>query len=173
MRRRGKKPLQRGLDEFNSNVRIPKTPSSEGRQDFAEAVREFELHASHFSDVEREAIQRGIHAAEVGSFAPGRNGRVVSSAPGSLAAGKCGSNYVSYGILGHMTKLLEEAMAKVSQLPEATQESIAEDLIAHINGVEILRAELQKGIESLDRGEGQELDIEQVIRTARTAYERD
>ena len=67
-----------------------------------------------------------------------------------------------------MTKLLEEAMAKVSTLPEATQQSIAEDLIAHVKGVEHLRAELQKGIDSLDRGEGQELDIEQVIRTART-----
>jgi hypothetical protein len=31
-----------------------------------------------------------------------------------------------------------------------------------------LRAELQKGIDSLDRGEGQGLDIEQVIRTVRT-----
>ena len=71
-----------------------------------------------------------------------------------------------------MTKLLEEAMAKVSQLPEATQQSIAEDLIAHVTSVEHLRAELQKGIDSLDRGEGQELDIEQVIRTARAAYER-
>jgi hypothetical protein len=47
-------------------------PSSGGeRQDFAEAVREFELRsASHFSDVEREAIQQGIDAAKVGSFAP-------------------------------------------------------------------------------------------------------
>jgi len=35
-----------------------------------------------------------------------------------------------------------------------------------------LRAELQKGIDSLGLGEGQELDIEQVIRTARAAYER-
>jgi hypothetical protein len=71
-----------------------------------------------------------------------------------------------------MTKLLQEAIDKVSALPEATQQSIAEDLIAHVAGVEHLRAELQKGINSLDRGEGEELDIEQVIRTARTAYER-
>ena len=49
---------------------------------------------------------------------------------------------------------------------------IAEDLIAHVESVEHLRTELQKGIDSLDRGEGQELDIEQVIRTARAAYER-
>jgi hypothetical protein len=72
-----------------------------------------------------------------------------------------------------MTKLLQEAMDKVSTLPEATQQSIAEDLIAHVESVEHLRAELQKGIDSIDRGEGQELDIDQVIRTARAAYERD
>ena len=71
-----------------------------------------------------------------------------------------------------MTKLLQEAIDKVSALPEATQQSIAKDLIAHVESVESLRAELQKGIDSLDRGEGQELDIEQVIRTARAAYER-
>jgi hypothetical protein len=82
-------------------------------------------------------------------------------------------NPASYDILGYMTKLLEEAMAKVSKLPEATQESIAEDLIAHVTSVEHLRAELQRGIDSLDLGEGQELDIEQVIRTARAAYERE
>jgi hypothetical protein len=45
-----------------------------------------------------------------------------------------------------MTKLLDEAIAKVSQLPEATQLSIAEDLIARVKDVERLRAELQKGI---------------------------
>jgi len=72
-----------------------------------------------------------------------------------------------------MTKLLEEAVAEVSKLPDATQQSIAEDLIAHVKSVEHLRTELQKGIDSLDRGEGQELDIEQVIRTARAAYERE
>jgi len=59
-------------------------------------------------------------------------------------------------------------MAKVSQLPEAAQESIAEDLIAHVKNVGHLRTELQNGIDSLDRGEGQELNIEQVISTART-----
>ena len=36
-----------------------------------------------------------------------------------------------------MTKLLEEAIAKVSQLPEATQESIAEDLIATLKALNI------------------------------------
>jgi hypothetical protein len=65
-----------------------------------------------------------------------------------------------------MTKLLEEA-AEASKLPEATQRN-TEDLIAHVKSVEHLRTELKTGIDSLDRGEGQELDIEEVIRTART-----
>jgi hypothetical protein len=72
-----------------------------------------------------------------------------------------------------MTKLLQEAMDKVSALPEATQQSIAEDIIAHVESVEHLRAELQKGLNSLDRGEGQELDIDRVIRTARAEYDRE
>jgi len=74
---------------------------------------------------------------------------------------------------GAMTKLLQEAMDKVSTLPEATQQSIAEDLIARVKSVEHLRAELGKGVASLDRGEGRELAIEDIIRTARTKYERD
>jgi hypothetical protein len=47
-------------------------PSSEGkRPHFAEAEREFELRfVNRFSDVEREAIEHGIDAAKVGSFAP-------------------------------------------------------------------------------------------------------
>jgi hypothetical protein len=71
-----------------------------------------------------------------------------------------------------MTKLLEEAMQRVSALPEATQQSIAEELIAHVETVEHLRAELQKGINSLDRDQGQEIDIEKLIKVARAQYER-
>jgi hypothetical protein len=61
MKRRDEKSLQR------------MAPSSEGEgRDFAEAVREFELRSVSYrlSDVEREALQRGIDAAKVGSFAP-------------------------------------------------------------------------------------------------------
>jgi hypothetical protein len=72
-----------------------------------------------------------------------------------------------------MTNSLKEAMNRVSALPEAAQQSIAEDLIAHVEGVEHLRAERQKGIDSLERGGGHEIDIEQVIRTARAQYERE
>jgi hypothetical protein len=45
-----------------------------------------------------------------------------------------------------MTKLLDEAIAKVSQLLEATQLSIAEDLIARVKDVERLRACCKRGL---------------------------
>jgi hypothetical protein len=70
-----------------------------------------------------------------------------------------------------MTKLLQEAIERVSALPQATQESIAEELIAHVESVEHLRAELQKGIDSLDHDLGREIEIEQLIRAARAQYE--
>ena len=71
-----------------------------------------------------------------------------------------------------MTKLLEEAMARVAALPSAAQEKIGEELLSHVKKVERLRADLDKGIRSLDRGEGKPLDIEDVIRRARAQYGR-
>lgn len=71
-----------------------------------------------------------------------------------------------------MMKLLEQAIERVAALPEATQQSIAEDLISHVESVEHLRAEIQKGIDSLERDGGQEIDIEQVIRIARAQHEQ-
>jgi hypothetical protein len=61
-------------------------------------------------------------------------------------------------------------MEQVETLPEATQESIAEALIGHVKKVGHLRGELQKGIDSLNRGEGEELDIEDVIGRARAIH---
>lgn len=72
-----------------------------------------------------------------------------------------------------MTKSLEQALAKVAALPEAAQQTIAEDIVAHVEGLEHLRAAIQKGIDSLDRGEWREIDIEDIIRTARAEYDRE
>jgi hypothetical protein len=69
-----------------------------------------------------------------------------------------------------MTKL-QEAIAKISTLPQATQENIAEELLLHVERVEHLRGELQKGIVSIDGGKYEELDIEDVIKRARAAYD--
>jgi len=45
-----------------------------------------------------------------------------------------------------MTKLLEQAMAKVATLPAKTQEKIGEELLAHVEKVHALRGALEMGI---------------------------
>ena len=72
-----------------------------------------------------------------------------------------------------MTKLLEEAMAKVARLPAAAQEKIGEELLLHVETVDRLRDELNKGLRSLDRGEGRELNIPDVIKRARIQHARE
>jgi hypothetical protein len=71
-----------------------------------------------------------------------------------------------------MTNALREAMEEAANLPEAAQEKIGEDLMIHIEKLRRLRAKLDKGIASLERGEGRELDIEDVIQRARAQYGR-
>jgi hypothetical protein len=55
-------------------------------------------------------------------------------------------------------------------LPPATLEKIGEELLLHVEKIEHLRAELDKEISSLDRGEGRPLEINDVIRRARSRY---
>lgn len=66
-----------------------------------------------------------------------------------------------------MKSTLQLAMAKASQLPEATQEQIGLELIERIAAFEQLRADIQIGIDQLDAGLGRPLDIEDVIRRGR------
>ncbi len=69
-----------------------------------------------------------------------------------------------------MIKVLEQAIAKVSTLPEAAQEKIGEELLLHVAKVNRLRAALNNGLRSLDQAEGHEIDIERVIKRARARY---
>jgi hypothetical protein len=69
-----------------------------------------------------------------------------------------------------MSKLLEQAMAKVAALPAETQERIGWELLAHVEKVNALRGVLQKGINSLDQGKGRELDLAEVIGRCRRGY---
>jgi hypothetical protein len=71
-----------------------------------------------------------------------------------------------------MTRSLEQAMAKVAALPAETQERIGGELLAHVEKVNALRGELQKGIDSLDQGKGRALDVAEVIGGARLEYGR-
>ena len=58
-------------------------------------------------------------------------------------------------------------MAEVERLPADVQERIGRELLAHLEKLRSLRADIAKGIRSLDRGAGRELDIEDVIKRAR------
>jgi hypothetical protein len=63
-----------------------------------------------------------------------------------------------------MVKTLEIAIAEVSNLPEADQEQIGRRLLSHVEKLRRLRAEIDKGIGSLEAGEGKPLDIEDFLR---------
>ncbi|MBV8534327.1 MAG: hypothetical protein JO128_01970 [Alphaproteobacteria bacterium] len=63
-----------------------------------------------------------------------------------------------------MVKSLEKAIAEVTTLPEADQEQIGQQLLSHVGKLRQLRAELDKGIRSLDAGEGKPLDVEDFLR---------
>jgi hypothetical protein len=71
-----------------------------------------------------------------------------------------------------MTKLLKEPMAEVAALPESDQELISREVLSHIEKLRRLRAELDKGINSLSRGHGKELDIEEFIRQSHARHGR-
>jgi len=62
-----------------------------------------------------------------------------------------------------MVKALERALLEVASLPEAAQEKIGRELLAHVAQLRTLRKEIDDGIASLDAGEGKALDIETVI----------
>jgi hypothetical protein len=52
----------------------------------------------------------------------------------------------------------------VANLPDADQEQIGRQLLSHIEKLRQLRAEVDKGIRSLDAGEGMPLDVEEFLR---------
>jgi hypothetical protein len=69
-----------------------------------------------------------------------------------------------------MINVLKEALDQVATLPEADQEQIGRELLEHVLKIRALRADLQAGVDSLDRGRGQELDMNGVIRRARARH---
>ncbi|HZP19147.1 MAG TPA: hypothetical protein VFB16_02980 [Bauldia sp.] len=62
-----------------------------------------------------------------------------------------------------MTRLMEQAVAKAAQLPEADQDEIGQALLRHIDKLSALRAALDEGLAELDAGKGQTLSVEDVI----------
>jgi hypothetical protein len=63
-----------------------------------------------------------------------------------------------------MVKSLELAIAEVANLPDDDQEQIGRRLLSHIEKLRKLRAEIDKGIRSLDTGGGMPLDVEDFLR---------
>jgi hypothetical protein len=63
-----------------------------------------------------------------------------------------------------MVKTLEQAIAEVANLPAADQEQIGRQLLSHVEKLRALRSEVDKGIRSLDAGQGHELNIDDLIR---------
>jgi hypothetical protein len=63
-----------------------------------------------------------------------------------------------------MVKTLEKAMAEISNLPDADQEQIGLRLLSHVEKLRQLRAAVDKGIRSLDAGEGRPVDVEDFLR---------
>jgi hypothetical protein len=66
-----------------------------------------------------------------------------------------------------MVKTLERALAEVARLPDDDQEQIGQKLLSHVEKLRRLRAEIDKGIRSLDAGKGSELDIGDFLREMR------
>jgi hypothetical protein len=63
-----------------------------------------------------------------------------------------------------MVRTLEQAIAEISRLPDADQEKIGRRLLSHVEKLNSLRGEIDKGIGSLDAGEGSALNIEDFLR---------
>jgi hypothetical protein len=63
-----------------------------------------------------------------------------------------------------MVKTLEQAIAQVSRLSDADQENIGRRLLSHVEKLNALRGEIDKGIGSLDSGEGRTVNIEDFLR---------
>lgn len=70
----------------------------------------------------------------------------------------------------HVTKVLEDAMVEVAALAATDQEAIGREIIAHVEKLRPLRADLDLGIQSLDRGEGRELTLEDFLRLVRERH---
>jgi hypothetical protein len=63
-----------------------------------------------------------------------------------------------------MVKTLEQAIAEVEHLPAEDQEQIGRTLLSHIKKLRALRVEIDKGIRSLDAGQGRDSSIGAFIR---------
>jgi hypothetical protein len=69
-----------------------------------------------------------------------------------------------------MVRTLEQAIAQISRLPEADQEQIGRKLLSHVEKLSALRAEIDKGIHSLDANEGSALTMDDFLRRKNSGH---
>lgn len=69
-----------------------------------------------------------------------------------------------------MTKTLQVAISKATALPEAAQEELGREMLERIDALAELRAAIGVAVRQFEAGEGEELDIEAVIREARLQH---
>jgi hypothetical protein len=70
-----------------------------------------------------------------------------------------------------MVKALELALTKAAALPEAAQEQLGRELLERIDSLALLRADIELGLNELDAGKGEEIDIEDMIKQARKEHD--
>ncbi len=63
-----------------------------------------------------------------------------------------------------MGRTLEQAIAQISRLPDADQEQIGRKLLSHVEKLNALRHEIDKGIHSLDADDGRAMIMEALLR---------
>lgn len=69
-----------------------------------------------------------------------------------------------------MVKTLEQAIAQISRLPDADQENIGRKLLSHVEKLNSLRGEIDKGLSSLDAGRGRELNVDDFLRKKNSSH---
>ncbi|MGV8839449.1 MAG: hypothetical protein ACWA6X_03990 [Bauldia sp.] len=69
-----------------------------------------------------------------------------------------------------MGDLFRQAVSEVSALPEEAQDAIGRQLLDYVEKIRSLRRDIQEGLDSLERGEGRPLDLEEFLREARERH---
>lgn len=69
-----------------------------------------------------------------------------------------------------MVKILEQALAEVATLPDAAQEEVGRQILAHVEKLRRLRADIEDGICSLDAGEGRSIDMAEFTARMKKKY---
>jgi hypothetical protein len=66
-----------------------------------------------------------------------------------------------------MTTALQLAIAKVATLPEEAQEQLGRELLERIEALTALRRDIETGVDELEAGLGEELDVEALLKNLR------